>query len=126
MNIRTIAAAVAVAISTSTATAGDDGNTWAAKCNKSVEQARSTKEAMEFMHCVGFTRGVADTIALWRGAALNAAEGDKAPACIPEKATTQQLVDIGLKFIRENPAERHIPASALLMRAFHAVWPCKK
>jgi hypothetical protein len=119
MNIRTIAAAIAVAISASAA-AAEDGNSWAAKCQP-VGQRSTTKEAMEFMNCTGYARGVADSIQLWWGA-----EGDKAPACIPEKAKTQQLLDIGLRFIRENPAERHLPVSALLMRAFRVAWPCKK
>ena len=122
MVIRTIAAAIAVsAISASTAAAVEDGNSWAAKCQKSVEQLRSSTEKMQFTHCVGYARGVADTIQLWAGA-----EGDKAPACIPEKATAQQLIDIGFKYIRENPAERHLPANALLMRAFRVAWPCKE
>ena len=121
MNIRTIAVTIAVTISASTA-AAEDGNSWSSKCRITIEQARgTTKEAMWLMNCSGYARGVADTIQLWRGA-----EGDKAPACIPEKATTQQLVDIGLRFIRENPAERHLPASVLLMRAFSVAWPCKK
>jgi Ssp1 endopeptidase immunity protein Rap1a len=120
MNIRTIAVAIAVAISASTA-AAEDGNSWSSRCRITPEQRSTTTEGMWLMNCSGYARGVADTIQLWRGA-----EGDKAPACIPEKVTTQQLIDVGLRFMRENPAERHLPAGVLLTRAFSLAWPCKK
>jgi hypothetical protein len=124
MSIRTIAAAIVVTIAPLTAVdaADEDGNSWFSKCRFTMDQIRGTsKEALELMNCAGYARGVADTIQIWQ-----VAENDKAPACIPVKVTAQQLIDIGLKFMRENPAQRHLTASLLLMRAYSVAWPCKK
>lgn len=42
------------------------------------------------------------------------------------KVIVQQLVDIVLKFLRDNPADRHIAAAALSFRAFRLAFDCKE
>lgn len=42
------------------------------------------------------------------------------------KVTRGQLVDIVLQFLREHPADRHLPASLLAARAFFVSFDCKR
>lgn len=46
--------------------------------------------------------------------------------CIPKEATLGQAVDVFCKFLRDNPGERHLPASVLAAKSFSKVWPCKR
>jgi len=44
--------------------------------------------------------------------------------CIPEEVTMEQMVRAGIKYMEENPAELHLPASALLFWASEEAFPC--
>ena len=47
--------------------------------------------------------------------------------CTPDSGgSTKQYTDIFLKFLKENPARRHLPAIFLFHEAMAASFPCKK
>jgi hypothetical protein len=43
--------------------------------------------------------------------------------CAPHGATVEQMTDVFCKFLRDNPQERHLSATALFPAAM-MVWPC--
>ncbi len=44
--------------------------------------------------------------------------------CLPAGVTDRQIADVALKYLRENPAHRHLGAAHLVRRAFRDAWPC--
>ena len=119
------AAALAAMLSTPTTTAAGPaitGNDWLQMCSASLENRKTKKESFEFVRCVSYARGLADGLTF-----MEAVLGDdKSPFCIPSEVEAQQLVDVSLRYLRENPGIRHRPAAFILADAFAAAWPCAK
>ena len=44
--------------------------------------------------------------------------------CIPDEVNGYQLFDVVLKWIRENPSDRHSAPIAMIESAFRAAWLC--
>jgi Rap1a immunity proteins len=65
--------------------------------------------------CLGYVTGVASV-----EAALNAI-----PICFPAKATANQLRDVVIAYLRDNPADRHMSALVLVSNAYVASFPCR-
>jgi hypothetical protein len=70
-------------------------------------------------YCLGFVAGVFDTAEML----LLDSSGR---LCAPKSVTLGQVRDVIVKYLRENPAERNLPASLLALRAVQAAWPCPK
>jgi Rap1a immunity proteins len=51
---------------------------------------------------------------------------DIAGYCLPENATTGQVADVFCKYLRDNPAQRHLNVAHLFSTAMAAAWPCPK
>src|SRR5262245_3844857 len=91
------------------------GNDWQSYC-------ANDKKPGEFAACIYYTRGLADGLTLWE-----MAKPEAAFICIPAEVTGRQLVDVGMKYLREHPAERHKSAAYLLALAFiESDWVCRK
>lgn len=58
-------------------------------------------------------------------ASTNGAMNEIQGYCAPEKVTVRQLTDVFCKYLRDNPADRHEPASSLFSKAVGHAWPCK-
>jgi hypothetical protein len=84
-----------------------DGNRLMAIC--------ATKDLGE---CDAYLGGVAD--------AIEAQGRAKAEACIPTAVTGQQLRDVVLKYLRDNPQSRQMHGGALTIKAFSAAFPCHR
>lgn len=87
-------------------------------------------------YCVGYILGA------WEGMKLGAfqmllasgAEGttdelDRAVnvllgVCLPDTVERGQITDVAIKFFEDNPAQRHVPARALIAIALKAAFPC--
>jgi Rap1a immunity proteins len=80
---------------------------------------RCQTKTIEAVQCMGYVRGLADGLILWK-----IARQDDAPVCIPPQAETQQLLEVAARFIRANPKTRHEEAGMLLGLAFLEAWPC--
>ena len=65
---------------------------------------------------VGYVSGVADTGSM-TGPAVRR-------YCMPDGVTNAQMADVAHKFLRENPARRHLGAAHLVRQSFTAAWPC--
>lgn len=74
----------------------------------------------EQARCLGYTTAVYDT-ALVSQEAL----GGPLIMCPPSGLTAGQVQDIGVKRLRDEPATRHLPASAIVHAALAAAFPCR-
>ncbi|MBX4972626.1 hypothetical protein HJB56_26260 [Rhizobium lentis] len=45
--------------------------------------------------------------------------------CVPDGATSGQMVDVICKWLNEHPADRHKYGPTLINNAFAEVWPCE-
>ncbi|WP_161594667.1 Rap1a/Tai family immunity protein [Marimonas lutisalis] len=45
--------------------------------------------------------------------------------CVPSDASNQQLRDVVVKYLSENPASRHEPARYLVWEAYREAFPCE-
>jgi hypothetical protein len=90
------------------------------------------------MYCIGYIKGFADTqlgrdIAVYiaRNSNVPVEELRKAPQgsymsyCIPDGVTTGRLVDVFVKFAKENPRGRHEVAPLMLVAAYAGAFPCQ-
>lgn len=46
--------------------------------------------------------------------------------CVPLSAKLGQTRDVFCKYLKDNPADRHMLGSVLLRRALVAAWPCSR
>ncbi len=65
--------------------------------------------------CMGYLQGVTETARIWQ-------QGKK--FCLPEAAKNDQLIRVSIKYLEDNPAELHKPATFLLQMAFIDAFPC--
>ena len=79
-----------------------------------------TMDAVHAGHCGGYVQGVVDGIYF-------ATAGWKVPtvkACVPQGATTDELVRVTLKIIDAHPEELSSPAASVVWNALAAAYPC--
>jgi len=96
------------------AIAGDNGfsgNDWLKMCENKSSQAL----------CYSYTLGLVEGLHAWK-----ALRPDNAPICFPENVYTRQLVELGMKFVRENPETRHRYAWYNLTMAYRQTFPCEE
>jgi hypothetical protein len=82
--------------------------------NDLLEACQSTKGSFLAGGCLGFTTGVAETMA-W----------NKLNSCLPREATRGQVQDIAVQFLVKHPELRHYTASDLVTQALSKAFPCK-
>jgi hypothetical protein len=82
--------------------------------NKLMGLCRST----DVKGCDAYVAGVADALAEVRD--------DAHVACIPPRVTTDQMRDVVLKYLHDEPQDRQLPGGRLTVHALAKAWPCKK
>jgi hypothetical protein len=78
-----------------------------------LEKLKTADQTMRAFMCYGYVRGVGDGY-------FNVG------ACLPREVTTQQLIDVAVKFLRNNPQHRHLYAADIFMAAWGEAWSCKQ
>jgi len=86
------------------------GNKWLQDCN--------SKDAVTQLACVSWTRGMVD------GMGVAADITEQRFICGTGGVITRQFVEVGTKWMRQNPELRHKMAAPLLVIAFGEAWPC--
>jgi hypothetical protein len=79
--------------------------------------------------CLGYVEGVADA-GEQQALAGASVSGDASTLgtwrwCIPTGAALGQARELVVKFLRENPAERHLAAAGIVASALQRAWPCR-
>jgi hypothetical protein len=75
--------------------------------------------------CVGYITGSADHFTFTKALLKFAKQGGEGGTCLPERATPQQLADVFVKYAKNHPEERHLPAQYVISAAWHEAFPCK-
>jgi hypothetical protein len=65
------------------------------------------------MYALGYIAGVVDSM-------------NQIVFCLPSTVTVGQLNDMIRNYLRNTPAERHLPADVIIVKAFGVAFPCKK
>ena len=78
-----------------------------------------SKDVVKRTACTQYVLGMRAVFTLWQ-------LGGASIVCINPDATTTQLIDVGRKFVRDNPRYRDIPVARVLFEAFHQAWPCER
>jgi hypothetical protein len=102
---------------------GQTGNDWAADC-----QVSEKTDPVGFTSCRRYVRGVADGLIIAQ--MLDEAAGENRQTsiiCISKLATTDQLVEIGMRYLnRAKPETRNLRAAQFLAEAWRETWPCHR
>lgn len=77
------------------------------------------------VHCRYFIEGAVDGMIVINEGSKSSGNSKNYLFCLPEQITGRQTQDIAIKFIKENPALRHEPASILVYRSLRTSFPCK-
>jgi hypothetical protein len=51
---------------------------------------------------------------------------DAYPICVTGNVTSAQMADVLVKYIRNNPKDRHLNAATIAPLAFKEAWPCSR
>jgi Rap1a immunity proteins len=81
--------------------------------NKYLGNCSNSQNEMLMVHCLAYARGLADGLVLG------------GLACMPQEVIAAQLVEVGLRSLRERPESRHEAIGLLLSAAFIEAWPCQ-
>jgi len=65
------------------------------------------------MYALGYVAGVVDSL-------------NQVVFCMPSTVTVGQVNDMVRNYIRNTPAERHLPGDVIIAKAFGIAFPCKK
>jgi len=71
--------------------------------------------------CHVYMTAVSDTLAFMRTVIK-----DQFPICVNGNITSRQLADVVVKYIRDNPKDRHLNAATISALAFRDAWPCSR
>lgn len=92
----------------------ETGNTFYSSCSQSDN--RSSNYFNSGL-CYGFLRGIL--------ARENLIRLPERLICPPAQTTNSQIMDIVQLYLRNNPANRHVSAEALILIALHDAFPCQ-
>jgi Rap1a immunity proteins len=70
--------------------------------------------------CHVYMTAVRDTLA------LRTVIKDEFPICMTGNITSRQLADVVVKYIKDNPKDRHLNAATVAALAFRDAWPCSR
>lgn len=90
-----------------------DGNKFLAACRQDNGHLNATDIGL----CYGYIRGYVDRDIM---------ESADRLACYPANVTQGQILDVILRFIENDPKNRHLPTLWLSGQAVHNAWPCPK
>lgn len=113
INVRVLAFTILVGLGSTHPAKADsfiDGNELYDKC-------RSSR-----VFCQAYIMGIAEVI----GKQTDAMKEEGMMICMPEGTRTEQLIDVVTASLKNNPADRTMPAHYLVMNALTNAWRCPK
>ena len=79
----------------------------------------SNSDATDWSYCSGYILGTIDAFKL-----LQKLQGLAQTICVPVPVNRRQLVDIVAKHLRDNPDDRHVPATVAVLTPLTLAFPC--
>lgn len=105
-----------------------DGNLLLSVCASADKTEWTEVELQNLNACNWYISGILDADDMWH--ALMKSDGNSAhnksricPAT-DDALSTNQLARVVLKYLKEHPAELHLPGSLLVHNALHSAFPC--
>lgn len=95
------------------------GNTLYEHCK---EKDKKTRDNFKYGACIGYTRGLIDGHE--QALKMLKESGEVAKYCMNESVTLEQTIDVILKYLSENPKDRHWGAEVLGLYALILAFPC--
>lgn len=74
------------------------------------------------LSCTLYVLGVADTMRVMSRVTTPIANFKH--ICVPSGATSGQLTDVAIKYLRDHPEKRHLGAMVLVINAIREAFPC--
>src|SRR5208283_5081416 len=88
-----------------------------------VDQTNITpSDGYDAGYCAGLINGISSTQILY---SEFLPKKNKTKVCWPNGTTTKQNTKVVLKYLREHPAELHLPDTLLAWKAFWEAYPCQ-
>jgi hypothetical protein len=105
-----------------------DGNSLLKKCSLAIRvldgETLSSADAVGGALCVGYVMGVHDIDSTVQMLEKHEKTSLMNHACVPSNVSTNQAVRTVVKYLRDNPAQLHRPASVLVIDAVRSSFPC--
>jgi hypothetical protein len=106
-----------------------DGNSLLRKCSLDVRaldgEKLSSADIAEGAFCVGYISGIHDADYMVQMLEEHEKTTLMKHGCPPSNASTEQVVRVVVKYLRDNPERLHMPASVLVTDAVRSSFPCK-
>ena len=101
------------------------GNAFLRICSVIDNKNMTLEEGRQVVGCLGYVTGFTYGVVYENNFADYVTSG-KAPApfCIPEGVEMGQILQIGLKYIRDNSTVDHLPTATLIAGALGKAYPC--
>jgi hypothetical protein len=91
--------------------------------DKLFEFCQARSGSAQNVYCLGYIVGVADMV---DDPLLSKVLPSQAKFCVPDKLQSNQLKDVVVSYLQNNPQERVFQAQALIVVALSKAYPCKK
>jgi hypothetical protein len=105
-----------------------DGSSLLKKCSLAVRafdgEPLSSADAVEGPLCTGYVMGVHDMDYTVQTLEKHEKTSLLSHACVPSNVSTNQVVPVTVKYLRDNPDRLHMPASILVIDAVRSSFPC--
>ncbi len=82
--------------------------------NELYSDCSAPKSSSDYAFCAGYVAGMTDTLQV------------PSIVCLPEHVTIGQSVDVVMKYLRNNPENRHYAAASVGLAALKQAFPCAK
>lgn len=118
--MKTLAIGTVLILVAITAMAEETGNKLLSECKETLND--DSQDFFKSGFCLGFVSATADSME-----ALNLVVGKyakKHPYCVPAEVTNGQMVRVIVKSLEAKPADLHLNAYFLVVRALDEAWPC--
>jgi hypothetical protein len=106
---------------------GDSTDDWSWETgNDLFNQCTSGEHSDDFHHCLTYIRGAVDMIGALQGARGTDEKSfwKLTAVCMPSHATSGQVVDVVVKYLKDNPKDRADKAGWIIIRALIQAWGC--
>lgn len=78
------------------------------------EMLEDCSSSLSLLFCDGYVFGVYEGYKTWER------------PCIPVGVTSEQMVDVFIKYLEDHPESRHNAAYFIVQKALSEAWPCKR
>ena len=95
--------------------------------NDLLSECEAEPGSTELAFCMAYVAGAIDMIGALQGSVSskdNQSFWKLASVCLPKEATLQQVIDVVVKEMKENPERRADEASWIVIRALVKAWGC--